>query len=248
MPRIPRSKANSGCYHVIQRGNGKQILFEDYSDYSYFIYALFCHKDKYNYKIHAYCLMNNHFHLLIQTSEELGKIVKAITLSYSNFYNKKYERSGHLFQGRFTSVVIEDKEAFIKVFRYVLQNPEKAGICSTANYSWSSYKDYLRNSGLTDRNLLYKLIGGSQYFSDFMMKEIDLDYKDVYGSRRLDDNQAVQILKNSLGLDSGHQLQELNKEDRDKALVLLNKKGLSVRQIERLTGISRGVINRILSK
>ena len=133
MPRKPRESSGTGIYHVMLRGINRQDIFDDTEDYWTFIKmmsAVPCY-------IYAYCLMPNHVHLLIaEKSLKVGEVVKSIASCYVPYYNKKYGRIGHLLQDRFKSEPCNDSGYFLTLFRYIHQNPVKAGLVKTA-------KDYM---------------------------------------------------------------------------------------------------------
>lgn len=250
MPRQARKISSSGFYHLIQRGIGKQIIFEDNYDYGYFLKLLARIKQDNSFELHAYCLMENHFHLLIRTSQSISEIMRKLSSEYASYYNKKYGRTGHLFQDRFKSEVVENREYYFTVIRYIINNPVNAHISSVENHRWSSYWDYRRSSKLTDTHLLLKMIGGRQAFVKFIHLEGEekkgekcLEFEESY---RLNDALANRIIKNELGLESGTELQNMEKPNRDAFIVKLQARGLSLRQIERLTGIGRGVIYKAM--
>ena len=129
MPRSPRIKAFSKVYHVILRGNSKQDIFLDEQDYKKFKKEIYNTKEKYQYELYSYCLMTNHIHLIIyDKNEKLSKLMQSLAVSYSSYWNKKYERVGHLFQNRFISKEVESAEYLKNLCRYIHQNPYKAGI------------------------------------------------------------------------------------------------------------------------
>ena len=132
MPRQAKKKSNTGIYHVMARGINRQDIFEDEEDYIKFIDTLKTYKAVCGYKLYAYCLMGNHFHLLVKVEQEdLDLIFKRVLCSYVYWYNWKYQRVGHLFQDRYKSEAVEDESHFLVVMRYILQNPVKAGICKS---------------------------------------------------------------------------------------------------------------------
>ncbi len=99
--------------------------------------------------------MNNHVHLIVYDKEkQISKVMQSIQVSYSFFFNKKYERVGHLFQNRFFSKKIEDREYLKVVCRYIHQNPQKAGIGKTENYKWSSYREYVEEKYIINPKML----------------------------------------------------------------------------------------------
>ena len=141
MPRQPREYSKSKIYHIMYKGIDGQDIFYDENDKLDFLEKLLENKKEFKFKIFSYCLMNNHVHLVIGIeAENLSNAMKSLSLKYVLYFNKKYERSGPLFQNRFNSKCIENQKYFLDVCRYVHQNPEKAGICKTSQYKWSSYK------------------------------------------------------------------------------------------------------------
>ena len=147
LPRQAREKGEFSTYHIIQRGNDrKEIFLSDY-DKSRFIETLIKMKNKYNFIIYAYCLMDNHVHLLINDNgNDISKIMKSINVSYVLYFNRKYKRCGHLFQNRFRSELITDDIHLLEVSKYIHNNPVKASIVQRPEaYRWSSYGSYMRN-------------------------------------------------------------------------------------------------------
>ena len=144
MPRKSRKKGPLNYYHIIIRGNNKQDIFFDEMDRKKFIEELEKTKEKYNYCLYAYVLMPNHVHLCIKDNKSaISKIMHSLLVRYVEYFNKKYERIGYLFQDRFKSVPIENYEYLKYVIRYIHLNPEKAGIIEHRQYRWSSYSEYL---------------------------------------------------------------------------------------------------------
>ena len=246
MPRTARKISSSGFYHVISRGIGKQILFEEDADYSFFLGILKKYWEEEQFDIIAYCLMENHFHLLLKIDSGLDRVMKKIATSYAFYFNSKYERNGHLFQDRYKSVPVENDSGLLCEVRYIHNNPAKAGICSADRYRWSSWKAYAGEGGLVRTDPVLDLAGGLKGFLAFSGQEDqeDTEYLDVTETRRLPDKAAREIIQEKLGMKSGTEVQRLARANRDAALRKLKEEGLSVRQIERLTGINRGVIQK----
>ena len=138
MSRQPRVSSGTEIYHVMMRGINHQNIFEEPEDYYQFINTLDRLRVLYDdlglpcgtsFTLYGYCLMANHFHLLIREREDtIGNIVKRIASSYVYYYNHKYLRDGHLFKERFKSEPVNDMEYFTTLLRYIHQNPVKAGI------------------------------------------------------------------------------------------------------------------------
>ena len=242
MARSAREKSESGFYHVIIRGIGKQILFEDDEDYYRFLDTLKRYRDELKTEIHAYCLMENHVHLLIRdTHNELDVFMKKVQGSYAFYFNHKYERVGTLFQDRFKSQPVDSDAYFAVVLRYILQNPEKAGICKTDVYPWSSYQETVNGGGIVCTDFAMEIFGSRKLLQEYVLAAND-DQCMEPAPPPISDSHAQKIIREKLKIENGTVLQTFSKETRDNALRILKDTGLSVRQIERLTGISRGII------
>jgi len=144
MPRGARILLHNVCYHVINRGNQKQVIFLENTDYEKFLQILKHYKKKYKCKLFGYCLMPNHIHLILDPKEPLSlpKLMQILTQVYSTWFSEKYKKGGHLWQGRFKSKIINKDEYFLECIYYVEINPVRAGmISSPADYPWSSYQE-----------------------------------------------------------------------------------------------------------
>ncbi len=132
-------------YHVTSRGNEKKDIFKSRRDREKFLEYLSSAAERYGAVIYAYCLMSNHFHLFMQTPEgNLSQIMRHIIGAYTTYFNTKRKRAGHLFQGRYKSVLVEADEYAVELTRYIHLNPVKAGITVKAyEYQWSSYRAYI---------------------------------------------------------------------------------------------------------
>ncbi|MBQ6343258.1 MAG: transposase [Anaerolineaceae bacterium] len=245
MARTARKLSELGYYHLIVRGIGKQILFEEHSDYLHYLSLLkrFCKET--GVTICAFCLMENHVHLLAYDPEQkIPLLMKKMGVSYSAYFNKKYERTGHLFQDRYLSEPIESEAYLLTVFRYILNNPQKAGICAADAYEWSSYKLYGSNSSFVDTSAFVELIGDKAAYAAYIAAKNEDICMDVH-QPKIGDKNAKTLLGDLLDVESGTELQSVDRDKRDKAIKLLLENGMTIRQIERLTGISRGIIQRL---
>ena len=132
MPRLPREYSYSKVYHIIIKGIDDGDIFYDNEDKQVFKEKMKLTKDKFKYKIYAYCLMNNHVHLVIDVANDvLSKAMQGLSVRYVHYFNRKYNRKGPLIQERFKSKKVEDQRYFLEVCRYVHRNPEKAKIAKT---------------------------------------------------------------------------------------------------------------------
>ena len=245
MPRQARRLSESGYAHLIVRGIGRQVIFEEREDYEYYLSILRRFSRETGVDICAYCLMENHVHLLAHDgNHQVPLMMKKMGVSYSYYFNKKYERTGHLFQDRYMSEPIEDETYLLAVFRYILNNPVKAGLCDAAKYEWSSYALYASPSTFVDTRLLQDLIGDGSRYAAFIAAPNEDECLDCDAKPRVGDAQARKIVRECLGASGGMALQSMDRVSRDVALLKLKERGLSVRQIERMTGISRNIVQR----
>jgi len=144
MPRISRGLSANSVYHILNRGNGKQKIFHKEHDYKAFIDLMIYAKKRNPIKIFAYCLMPNHFHLIVmpKKSEELSKFMQWLMTSHVRRYHNHYETSGHVWQGRYKSFMIQKDNYLLTAIRYVEGNPVRAGLVRTArDWVWSSHKE-----------------------------------------------------------------------------------------------------------
>jgi len=148
MARPLRIQYPGAYYHVTSRGNEKKTIFEDDKDRQQFLVYLESAVLRYGAKIHVWCLMGNHYHLLLETpSGNLSQIMRHINGAYTTYYNIKQKRSGHLFQGRYKAILIEADRYAMELSRYIHLNPVRAELVDRPeNYPWSSYCCYIGRS------------------------------------------------------------------------------------------------------
>lgn len=258
MPRIARDYNKLKVYHTIIRGIDKQDIFYSEKDRIKFIEIIKSSKEKYNYRLYAYCLMDNHVHLVIyDKNEEISKIMQSIQISYASYFNKKYERTGHLFQDRFFSKKVENREYLKMLCRYIHQNPLKAGISQTEEYKWSSYQKYIRFNKLVDTELLLSIFSenideAKEEFIKFhninkeenKQNEInDMIEYEMY--EKISDEEVRKYVCEILKISNIHEILQFNKEIRDEQLSKLKQiKKISIRQLSRVIGINRKIIER----
>lgn len=143
MARKPRLFVSEIPYHVVQRGNNKNPIFIKQSDYHCFLSVLEEAKQKHPCLIYSYCLMPNHFHLLLvpESKENVSLFMKFVGAKYVRYFNKSYSRTGTLWEGRFRCSIIDENAYFLACLRYIEMNPVRAKLAKTPEtYHWSSYK------------------------------------------------------------------------------------------------------------
>ena len=243
-----RILSKTGLYHIYFRGINKQNLFEENGDYQKFLEIVYDSKCEKNFKIYAYCLMTNHVHLFIHENEtgDIKKIMHQILTRYVGWYNFKYTRDGALISNRYKSEPIESETYYLNLLRYIHQNPIKAGIINAiGNYPWSSYDDYINNHGITDIEEFLCMfsedrVSAVEMFKEFH-EEMETENFDVSENHKLTPSQLKRKMKNILEI-APEKIIELPKSERNLALIKLRKNGFTIGQLQRLTGISRGII------
>ncbi len=181
MPRACRSSQPGYVYHLIVRGNNKQVIFREHKDFQKYLYLLEEARKRFSVLIYNYVLMSNHAHLLVgpQAEGANSKFMEYVGKCYAQYFNDKYEHVGHVFQGRYKTFTILDAWYFFACTRYIDRNPIKAGIVSDpAYYIWSGH---------------VALISGRQGI-------VQLDFHDLYRNLAEDDisrREAYRVLVNS---------------------------------------------------
>lgn len=246
MPRPVRKMSESGIYHVTQRGNAHGIIFEADDDRRAFLRILKKSRDELGFKVFAWCLMDNHFHLLLNVCNcDLSTIMRGVEASYVRYFNDRSERVGHLFQGPFYSGPVETDAQLIATVHYIHENPAAAGICSSREYRWSSIQEYLGKRYLSDTAFVIGVFGGIESMLAYQGSAHDVVY--LSRGRRLRDAEAMERACAVLGVDELAQIGSCSRERRNQAILRLSNAGISARQIGRIVGLGNATVSRILS-
>ena len=259
MPRRAREKSGTGIYHVMLRGINRQNIFEEEEDYIRFknlLFQMVCPVDESGKPLparctfYAYCLMSNHVHLLIrEAAEDLASVIKRIGTAYAQYYNKKYQHFGHLFQDRFKSEPVNDNAYFFTLLQYIHQNPLSAGIAKTiSSYPWSSWSEYEQAKiGIpticNTKSVLARLPIDNlrELVNEPLPKTVMvLDYDS--GSVSRSDDEIKNYLRDVFEIQHPTDIQKMERERQDEVLHHLKQFGASLRQIVRLTGISYSIV------
>ena len=252
MPRKPRQLSNTGIYHIVLRGVSSCCLFEDASDFYRFLDLLRQSKVKHKNQILAYCLMDNHVHLLLreETTGSVFKAMQGLLSQYASWFNRKYHRSGALIANRYKSEGIESDRHLMAAIRYIHQNPLNAHMVEKLErYRWSSYRDYLKDRPEnTDTRFILDNFSHDHYeavklFIAFHQTENSQGWQEP-GDVKINDVLLREMIFDSLEGANPNMIIGLPKPQRNDLIRRLRDNGLSTRQIERITGISRGVISR----
>lgn len=251
MARKPRELSASGVYHVMWRGIDRQQIFLDDADSIKFLALCAAVLNEW-FQILAFCLMGNHLHLLIKTKKDTPEAMeiamKKLGIRYAQYFNRRYLRVGPAFQGRYKSVPVQTRNYFLRVMRYIHQNPVKAGLCeSPEEYPWSSYIDYFgqRDVVLCPVNKAYAFqLADFDFLKLFHAQEETNPTTMTDEPVRLPDHRIMELG----AAIAGCPLASLNTLPESKQATILRRlvleEGAFVPQLARITGIPRGVISR----
>ena len=245
-----RKLSEGNVYHVVTRGTGRQLIFENDSDRTLFLRLLAKGLNEHEAELYAWCLMGNHVHLLIHAPlQTVSALMKQVLGTYALIFNKNTGRVGHLFQSRFSSEPITDDEYLLTVIRYIHNNPVKAGLSSADAYRWSSYREYIAGARICQTEFPLTVFGGINEFKRFHQQDdskdtcLDMDELDNE-AKPASNERAIEVLRQTLEDIDPQNVKALPTSERNDCLRALKSAGLSVRQIERLTGIGRNTVSR----
>ena len=263
MPRQRREFSKTGTYHIILRGNERKSIFLEEEDYQRFLQILANKKKDDSFLLYAYCLMTNHLHLLIREEKQnISQIMKRINIAYAYYFNKKYNRIGHVFQDRFKSESVDEESYLLLVIRYIHNNPLNAKMVDDPLiYPWSSYSLYLneKKKGIVDKEDILTLFSSKipkaiQFFQEFSQKpstSIGLEYKsDGFPIKEITNYEQIYeyirryLKEKNLKKESISNRQ--NRKYRNELILNLKKKSnFSIREIAKILGLNRGIVERI---
>ncbi len=179
MSRPLRIEYPGAWYHVMNRGRRRENIFLDRADYESFIKVLQETSEGWNLKIAAYCLMSNHYHLLVQTPDgNISRSMRHINGVYTQRFNRCHSKDGQLFRGRFRAVLVDGDSHLLEVLRYIHRNPLRAGLAKGLDYPWSSHQGYMSPARKWEwlyKDILLTMLSGEKKkeksaYADFVSK------------------------------------------------------------------------------
>lgn len=188
MARPLRIEVPGGLYHVIARGNERKAIFRDDADRRRYLDRITHYREKFAFQFLACCLMDNHVHLAIETGQTpLSKIMAGLQSSYTQYFNRRHDRVGHLFQGRYKAFLVEKDPYALALVRYIHENPVKARVVERPEqYPWSSDRSYRKGRGpewldcdRVLRMLARGRVGAAREYRRLMREEVAEPYEDL---------------------------------------------------------------------
>lgn len=214
MARPLRISYPNAFYHVTCRGNDRRVIFRDDHDRARFLERLRSALDIFGVRLHAYVLMSNHFHLMVETPKaNLSEFMRQFNISYTGYYNRRHRRIGHLYQGRFKAIVVDKDSYLLELSRYVhlnpirikakAQRPETERIREISHYPWSSLPGYLdrkRKASWITYEAVLGYVGGSRqkyaaFVQDGIREGLATPWEDLLAQMVLGDQDFVEKLK-----------------------------------------------------
>lgn len=254
MPRQARVQSSTDYYHIMMRGNNRESIFNRDEQKRYFLDSLEKQQDDQLIHIAAFCLMNNHVHIVVKAEySSLAKAIKSVNISYAMQFNQTWHRVGHVFQDRYKSEAIEDDTYLMQVIRYVHNNPVKAKLVkSPEEYRWSSFNEYLFDnviiSSLQKEFILGLFTNNINQFADFHKQRDNNEYLDI--DEELERNRlehAQEIISEYFtekGLTDAMKVTKKPSYLEELIHRLLKNSKLSHRQIANLLGISSSMVHK----
>lgn len=256
MPRQGRCLSRSKVYHVMVRGNEKKSIFMDDEDRLKFIDIIRDKKKNNEYLIYAFCLMDNHVHMVIKEEiDSISRIMRRINTSYAYYFNNKYDRVGHVFQDRFKSEEIESERHFLAAIRYVHNNPVKAKIVTEpSKFPWSSYNSYIGKGGydtiISEEEILVFFSSNIDTAKALFIKYSTENAEDVFIDYQeekaiINKYNACSFIRDFLKEKDREHVELLEKNLKKELVLQLKKKSnLSTRQIAAMLGVDRNFVQR----
>jgi len=252
MPRRPRIEI-AGYYHIINRGVNRGIIFRDVDDYEYFLELLSLHSKTYGITIHNYCLMSNHYHLLLEiTQSNLSKFMRQINGNYAIYFNKKYKRSGHLWQGRFKSWYITDEAYLYTLMLYIEQNPLKAKMVKNVeDYPYSSAYHFLSNEPnalLHNSWIMTQFQNDKEAIREYLYSKIDREQlQELKTASSLVEASNIETKPDEKALIK-HLSKAKDTKERNQRILQAYQQGYSQHLIAKVLELNQATINRIVKR
>jgi len=255
MPRQARIQSPTGYYHVMMRGNNRENIFVTDKQKSFFLDSLKKQEEDQLIDIVAYCLMDNHVHIVIKADPlNLAKAIKSTNIKYAMNFNGKWNRIGHVFQDRYKSEAIIDDKYLLQVIRYIHNNPVKAKMVKTLeDYNWSSYNEYVKENSIikTEQRefILDYFRSNVEQFIVFHKQKDNQEYLEVKEDIVKERMEAAQDIISEFftkkGLIEAKQVKQNFLYLEELIQNLLEKSKLTHRQIASLLSISNNVVHSV---
>ena len=247
MPRIAREYLDTSFFHVIVQGIKREYIFKKDVYKEKYIYLMNKYKAKYNIEIIAYCIMDNHAHLLIYSDkiDDLSNYMHIVNSIFAQHYNKEEKRVGYVYRNRYVSEAINNKYYLIRCIDYIHKNPVKAKIVEKCeNYKFSSYKDYMKNTGIAINEKNIEILGKCNY--EKLFKE--LDNQEYFYDVDVDRKEFLENIICKFCKEKEKTIDEITKDSKllkELIKILKNKYKITYVEIMKRFNITKGKMNNL---
>jgi len=206
MPRIARLVADDLVFHILTRGNNRNVVFLDEMDYRHYLSLLALYREEHSFLLYHYCLMPNHIHMILKVTKDtnLAKLMKQINISYVYHFKKKYSYYGHFWQDRYKSLIIDKDEYLLMCGKYIELNPVKAGLVNDPkDYPYSSYNFYVNDvrSAILHKNPLYEDMANTDKERQAYYKDLIIETNKINLNRRfLGSKYFINMMEHQFGI------------------------------------------------
>ena len=255
MPRTARQREEQGLHHIVVQGKRREHIFALDSDKELYIDTLLRYKEKTQIRLYAYCILDNHLHVVLQETEEedVSSFMRRVGVSYAYWYRAAHpERQGGkaIFRGRYMSEPLQSEQELLEAVRYIHQEPVRQGLVShMEDYPWSSYRLYITGDSLIDSRLLLDSLHFGGGYAAYMQEETREEkhfLEEVPLRYGRSDEEAREALQRELERRGVKEVRELESDEVKNMLRTLHfQEEISIQQLARITGIGRGLIQRL---
>ena len=249
MPRKARKDLETSFFHIMVQGINREYIFERNECKEKYKSLLIKYMDEYEVKLLAYCVMDNHSHMLLfsERIENMSKFMKSVNTSYGQYYNKLFKRVGFVFRDRYLSEPIYTEKHLLGCIPYIHMNPVKAKLVTKQEkYKYSSYNEYLRKNGIITSEIL-KIIFGSE--KDYLQSFLELEEEEFLDFEKRKDNTKEEIDKYCKTKNMGkEQIIENKLEFAELVRYLVQVKKIKIVNIAKVLGVNRLKISRLLNE
>ena len=252
MPRLAREYLESCFYHIITQGINREYIFE--GEYAKELYKSLIKKniDGTDIQILAYCIMDNHAHILIHVkkTEEMTKLMRKTNTSYGMLYNRMKKRVGYVFRDRYYTQVIKNERQLLNCLVYIHNNPIKANIVNKiGSYKYSSYSEYIGKKDLITNEGIKLIFGGSKNYKEtFKIIHKEQEITDIIDIR--EDKESIKVIEEYLRK-NGEKIEDIIKDKERFGELLLDlrfKSGKTLREMSEIFGINKDKLNKIINQ
>lgn len=253
MPREARQRREQGMHHVVVQGKRKEQIFGEEESKERYLETVLRYKQKTGVQVYAYCILENHAHLVLRESavEDVSNFMRRVGVSYAYWYRMQHPNhpaGRELFRGRYMSEPLETEPELLETVRYIHQEPLRLHLAERMeDYPWSSYRLYLRPGSFIDSRVVLDSLHFSGGYASYMQEEAEGSFlEEVPVKYGRDDAEARELLEARLQAEGCHSLLYLDDEEKKEILRKLRyEDGISIQQLARVSGVNRGIIQRL---